>query len=114
MSYRLAPSASTSQLGLYLAYQTRFDPAHKISPLLGGQDLIRLACATFEGCSLGRDREGEWVLNGVDRKSKEELARVADKEKEGNNTDKGKEEDRVARMEEYLVGMPEPLRASTW
>jgi len=112
MSYRLAPSGSTSQLDLYLAYQSRFDPNHKSSPLLGGQDLIRLACATFEGCSLGRDGEGEWILRGMDRKTSEEAAN--EKDKAGNSVIRSKEVERVTRMEEYLLGMPEPLRASTW
>ena len=112
MSYRLAPAGSTSQLGLYLAYQSRFDPNHKSSPLLGGQDLIRLACATFEGCSLGRDGEGEWILRGVDRRTSEEVEN--EKDREVNDSIKSKVVERVTRMEEYLVGMPEPLRASTW
>jgi hypothetical protein len=110
MSYRPAASATVSQLDVYLAYQSRFDPFHKASPLLGGQDLIRLACATFEGCSLARDDEGEWIMRGLGEKMEGTEADSDDHRSDGARSHLRK----VSGMEQYLVGMPEPLRASTW
>ena len=64
MTYRVAPSTSyISQLNLYSAYKSRFDPYASHTPLLGGQELIQLACATFAGCEMARD-DGDYLLSG--------------------------------------------------
>jgi hypothetical protein len=92
VTYRTAPQSSfVSQLTLYNSYRTRFDPYAVQAPLLGGQDLVNLACATFAGCEMARD-EGEYVLRGL----KEQGINVQDE------WDKG------------MDSLVEPLRASTW
>lgn len=110
MSYRPVASATIAQLDIYLAYQSRFDPYHKVSPLLGGQDLIRLACATFGECSLARDDEGDWIMRGLgERPDSREL------DSDGEQSDNpGGQPRKLSNLEEYLAGMPEPMRASTW
>ncbi|WRT65081.1 uncharacterized protein IL334_002023 [Kwoniella shivajii] len=97
VAYRPAPSsASISQLSLYNSYKHRFDPYSITTPLLGGQELIQLACATFPGCEMARD-EGEYVLKGV-------------KEKEMENENQGEQEE----WEKGMEGLVEPLRAGSW
>lgn len=91
VTYRAGPpNAQVSQLSLYSAYKTRFDPYSSNSPLLGGQDLIELVCATFPGCDMSKAGE-EYYLSGL-------------KEKEGGDND----------WEKTLEGVAEPVRASTW
>lgn len=63
--YKAAPpEIAVPQLNLYSAYKTRFDPYSQHTPLLGGQELIQMALATFPGCEMARD-EGEYVLKGM-------------------------------------------------
>ena len=94
MTYRVAPSTSyISQLNLYSAYKSRFDPYASHTPLLGGQELIQLACATFAGCEMARD-DGDYLLRGL-------------KEREGAG-----EEDEV--WDKGVEGLVEPIRAGTW
>lgn len=90
VSYRPQPGASVSQLALYNAYRSRFDPYAATAPLLGGQELIQLACATFPGCEMARD-EGDYVLRGL-------------RDKEG-----GSEE-----WDRSVDALVEPLRSTTW
>lgn len=105
VSYRAAPSSSTiSQLDLYQSYKQRFDPYHKTAPLLGGQELIQLACATFTGCTMARDND-DYVMKGIRERLKE-----GDEPAENQN----KEEDREQSLEDYVGSLAEPLRASAW
>ena len=91
MSYRAGPSTShIPQLSLYNAYKTRFDPYDAVSPLLGGQDLIELVCATFPGCEMSKAGD-EYHLTGL-------------REKEGGDSD----------WERTLEGVAEPVRAASW
>lgn len=90
VSYRPQPGGSVSQLALYNAYRSRFDPYASSAPLLGGQELIQLACATFPGCEMARD-EGDYVLRGL-------------RDKEG-----GSEE-----WDRNVDALVEPLRSTTW
>jgi len=64
MTYRASTSSHVSQFNLYTSYKTRFDPCAAQTNLLGGQELIQLACATFPGCEMARD-EGDYVLRGI-------------------------------------------------
>lgn len=91
VSYRPGPSTShVAQLALYNAYKTRFDPYDAVSPLLGGQDLIELVCATFPGCEMSKAGD-EYHLSGL-------------REKEGGEGD----------WERTLEGVAEPVRAASW
>jgi hypothetical protein len=102
MTYRAAePSSSQSQLALYSAYRTRFDPYNAHTPLISGQELIQLAIATFPGCEMARD-EGEYVLRGVDK-------REMDREQGGADGDETEGRDGRG-----IDGLVEPVRASTW
>lgn len=118
MSYRTASHDSViPQLQIYTAYRSRFDAFHRLSPMLGGQDLISLACATFADCSLARDREGDWILRGLNQReggnqTKESVTKM---ESEGkDNGDRSSDRTGFPDLEDYLVSMPEPIRASTW
>lgn len=86
------PSSSVSQLTLYNAYKTRFDPYAASAPLLGGQELIQLACATFPGCEMARD-EGDYVLRGL-------------RDKEGAAAE--------SEWDRSVDSLVEPLRSTTW
>ncbi|WWC59138.1 uncharacterized protein I303_101686 [Kwoniella dejecticola CBS 10117] len=100
VAYRQAPpSSSISQLSLYNSYKHRFDPYSITTPLLGGQELIQLACATFPGCEMAKD-ESEYVLKGLKEK---------DKEQEGDHAAEDAEE-----WEKGMEGLVEPLRAGSW
>jgi hypothetical protein len=91
VTYRSGPPNShVSQLSLYSAYKTRFDPHSAASPLMGGQDLIELVCATFPGCEMSKAGE-EYSLSGI-------------KERDGSEGE----------WEKSLEGFAEPVRASTW
>jgi len=90
MTYRADPDSQVSQLSLYSGYKSRFDPYSSTSPLLGGQDLIELVCATFPGCDMSKAGE-DYYLSGL-------------KEKEGGEGD----------WEKTLKGVAEPVRAATW
>jgi hypothetical protein len=118
MSYRAASHNSViPQLQIYAAYQARFDAFHRVSPMLGGQDLISLACATFVDCSLARDPEGDWILRGLDQREGGNKAReiITKMEREGKgNGDRSSDRTGFPDLEDYLVSMPEPIRASTW
>ncbi|KAL1408438.1 hypothetical protein Q8F55_005250 [Vanrija albida] len=93
VTYRPGPATSTvSQLNLYNAYKTRFDPYASASPLLGGQELIQLACATFPGCEMARD-DGDYVVRGL-------------RDKDGVLAD--------SEWDRGLDQLVEPLRGSTW
>ncbi|TXT13472.1 hypothetical protein VHUM_00839 [Vanrija humicola] len=93
VTYRPGPATSTvSQLNLYNAYRTRFDPYTSASPLLGGQELIQLACATFPGCEMARD-DGDYVVRGL-------------RDKDGVLPD--------SEWDRGLDSLVEPLRGSTW
>ncbi|KAK8846696.1 hypothetical protein IAR55_005783 [Kwoniella newhampshirensis] len=97
VSYRAAPpNAHVSQLSIYNSYRNRFDPYAIQTPLMGGQDLIQLACATFPGCEMARD-EGEYVLKGLKEKEKE--------------VEGGPE---AEEWERGVEGLVEPLRAGSW
>lgn len=100
MTYRFSEASSTSQLGLYSAYKNRFEPYSSQSPLLGGQDLIQLAIATFPGCEMARN-EGEYVLRGLSKKDGDKLDRVDD-ETESPFEGIG------------LGSLAEPVRAGAW
>lgn len=93
VTYRPGPStAVVSQLALYNAYKVRFDPYATTSPLLAGQELIQLACATYPGCEMARD-DGDYVLRGL------------------------KEKDAPAPENEWdrsVDALVEPLRGATW
>ncbi|ODN96453.1 hypothetical protein L198_04167 [Cryptococcus wingfieldii CBS 7118] len=117
ITYRSAsPTSYVPQLNLYSAYKHRFDPYSITTPLLGGQDLIQLACATFPGCEMARD-EGEYVLKGL-----------AKKVKEGDHRDDGSHDpdgvDKTGHKyaegvdpedwEKGMEGLVEPLRAGSW
>lgn len=96
MTYRAAgPLTHVTQLSMYNTYKSRFDPFSSHTPLLGGQDLIQLACATFPGCEMARD-EGEYVLKGLGER---------EKENEGRETEA---------WERGMEGLVEPLRAGSW
>ncbi|WVR04378.1 hypothetical protein IAU60_001380 [Kwoniella sp. DSM 27419] len=100
VAYRAAPpTAHISQLSLYNSYRHRFDPYISTTPLMGGQELIQLACATFPGCEMARD-EGEYVLRGLKEK---------EKEREGGDGPQDEEE-----WEKGMEGLVEPLRAGSW
>jgi len=86
------PHATVSQLALYNAYKTRFDPYAMSSPLLAGQELIQLACATFPGCEMARD-DGDYVLRGL-----------RDREGAANDSEWDRDVDALV----------EPLRGATW
>jgi hypothetical protein len=89
IAYRAAPLTSqVSQLSLYNAYKTRFDPYRLVSPLLGGQELIELVCTTFPGSAMAKAGD-EYMMSGL-------------KEKEGGEWAKA------------LEGVVEPIRASAW
>lgn len=93
MTYRPGPpTAAVSQLALYNAYKTRFDPYAASAPLLGGQELIQLACSTFPGCEMARD-EGDYVLRGL-------------RDKDGAMVE--------AEWDRGVDAMVEPLRGATW
>ncbi len=85
--------SSVSQLNLYSSYKNRFDPYSTQSPLLGGQDLIQLACATFPGCKMARD-EGDYILKGLKERHE------------------GSGETEV--WEKGVESLAEPIRAGTW
>ncbi|ORY25344.1 hypothetical protein BCR39DRAFT_544383 [Naematelia encephala] len=92
VTYRSAPTTSfVSQLNLYEAYKDRFDPYSTSTPLLGGQELIALACATFPGCEMAKD-ESDYVLRGL-------------REKDGAEREA---------WERGMEGLVEPLRGSSW
>ncbi|OCF41591.1 hypothetical protein I317_04603 [Kwoniella heveanensis CBS 569] len=103
VAYRsAAPNIHVTQLSIYNSYKHRFDPYSITSPLLGGQELIQLACATFPGCEMAKD-EGDYVLKGLKEKEKEpEHDPEHDNEKEVEEWEKGME------------GLVEPLRAGSW
>ncbi|BEI82916.1 hypothetical protein CcaverHIS002_0307840 [Cutaneotrichosporon cavernicola] len=86
------PSVSVSQLTLYNAYKSRFDPYSTSAPLLGGQELIQLACSTFPGCEMARD-DGDYVLRGL-------------RDKDGAVIE--------AEWDRGVDAMVEPLRGTTW
>ncbi|CAK9780679.1 hypothetical protein CC85DRAFT_287968 [Cutaneotrichosporon oleaginosum] len=93
VTYRAGPpTASVSQLAVYNAYKTRFDPYTTSAPLLGGQELIQLACSTFPGCEMARD-EGDYVLRGL-------------RDKDGEVVE--------AEWDRGVDAMVEPLRGTTW
>ncbi|WVQ97760.1 hypothetical protein IAU59_004874 [Kwoniella sp. CBS 9459] len=99
VAYRAAaPNAHVTQLSLYNSYKHRFDPYSITTPLLGGQELIQLACATFPGCEMAKD-EGDYVLKGL-----------KEKEKEAENENERDEEE----WEKGMEGLVEPLRAGSW
>ncbi|EIW68615.1 hypothetical protein TREMEDRAFT_63083 [Tremella mesenterica DSM 1558] len=90
VTYRTAPQTShVSQLNLYNSYRLRFDPYSSQAPLLGGQELIQLACATFPGCELARD-DDKYILKGL----KERMEMSMDHQPEPE--------------------LAEPIRASNW
>lgn len=106
VSYRPAPPTSTvSQLDLYQSYKSRFDPYHKTAPLLGGQELIQLACATFTGCSMARDND-DYVMKGIRDRMKD-----GDEPQEAQQV---REQEREQSLEDYVGSLAEPLRASAW
>ncbi|OXB37656.1 hypothetical protein LQV05_003287 [Cryptococcus neoformans] len=110
ITYRSAPVTSqVPQLALYNSYRHRFDPYSSSTPLLGGQDLIQLACATFPGCEMARD-DGEYVLKGLKEKDKEREDALGDNEAMGR---KGREID-PEEWERGMEGLVEPLRAGSW
>lgn len=137
MSFRAAPESSVSQLSLYNAYRTRFDPYSKASPLMSGQELIQLACATFPGCAMAKD-DDDYVLKGLDKKEAEAEAIDQPSVAQTNPSvrqDLGTESNQAAHMppaaqapsssseqmvdsdemwERGLEGLVEPLRASSW
>ena len=78
---------------MYNSYRQRFDPYSRLSPLLGGQELVQLACATFPGCEMAKD-EGDYVLKGL-------------KEKEDG-------EQGIQAIGSGIDGLVEPLRAGSW
>lgn len=86
------PTSAVSQLNLYNAYKHRFDPYGASAPLLGGQELIQLACVTFPGCEMARD-EGDYVLRGL-------------RDKDGIASD--------AEWDRGVESLVEPLRSTTW
>lgn len=91
VTYRAGPSTShVDQLSMVHAYKQRFDPYRAVSPLLGGQDIIELACATFPGCEMAKVGD-DYQLTGL-------------KEREGGDSD----------WEKTLEGVAEPVRAATW
>ena len=95
VTYRVGPeTSSVSQLNLYNSYRTRFDPYASHAPLLGGQELIQLVCATFPGCEMAKDSE-DYVMKGL-------------KLREGADMSEGEQ------WEKGVDGLVEPLRASTW
>lgn len=95
-------TAVVSQLALYSAYKTRFDPYGATAPLLAGQELIQLACATFPGCEMARD-EGDYVLRGL-----------RDKDKDGKDKDEGEEVGNEVEWDRSVDMFVEPLRGTTW
>lgn len=93
VTYRAAPPSSlVPQLNLYDSYKSRFDPYTAATPLLGGQELIQLVCATFPGCEMAKD-DDDYVLKGL-------------KERDGPS-----ERDP---WERGVEGVVEPLRAGSW
>ncbi|WVF70124.1 hypothetical protein IAT40_004912 [Kwoniella sp. CBS 6097] len=97
VAYRAGPPNShVTQLSVYNSYKHRFDPYSITTPLLGGQELIQLACATFPGCEMAKD-EGDYVLKGLKEKEKE-----PENERDEEEWEKGME------------GLVEPLRAGSW
>ncbi|WVQ76750.1 hypothetical protein IAR50_006424 [Cryptococcus sp. DSM 104548] len=119
ITYRSAsPTSYVPQLSLYNAYKHRFDPYSITTPLLGGQDLIQLACATFPGCEMARD-EGEYVLKGLAKKAKENghqdehgASHVSDGiDKSGHKYAEGVDPED---WEKGMEGLVEPLRAGSW
>ena len=103
MAYRPADaSAMITQISLYDAYRSRFDPYFMNTPLMGGQELIQLVLATFPGCEMARN-EGEYVLRGVDQR---------DWEPETGDTGEG--DAGGDGRKNALDGLAEPVRASTW
>ncbi len=103
MTYKSAsPSSYVSQLTIYNSYKTRFDPFITHTPLLGGQELIQLACATFTGCEMAKD-EGDYVLKGLKEKE-EQMETQYQGGSIGDNQD----------WEKGLDALVEPLRAGSW
>lgn len=84
-----------SQLALYNSYKTRFDPYSTTSPLLGGQELIQLACATFPGCEMAKE-DDDYVLKGMSAKESEAVETTSEMSEIG------------------IDNLVEPLRAGTW
>ncbi|WWC87172.1 uncharacterized protein L201_002058 [Kwoniella dendrophila CBS 6074] len=108
VAYRQAPATSSiTQLSLYNSYKHRFDPYSITTPLLGGQELIQLACATFPGCEMAKD-EQEYVLKGLKEKEKEK----ENDNESGNNTANSQSEQ--GDWEKGMEGLVEPLRAGSW
>ncbi|WVQ68909.1 uncharacterized protein L199_007118 [Kwoniella botswanensis] len=108
VAYRQAPpTASITQLSLYNSYKHRFDPYSITTPLLGGQELIQLACATFPGCEMAKD-ENDYVLKGLKEKEKENNDNQNENGNEGEN--QGEQEE----WEKGMEGLVEPLRAGSW
>ena len=91
VTYRAGPPTShVDQLSMVHAYKQRFDPYRVVSPLLGGQDIIELACATFPGCEMAKVGD-DYQLIGL-------------KERSGSDSD----------WEKTLEGVAEPVRAAAW
>lgn len=96
VTYRSAPSSLyVSQLALYNSYKTRFDPYCTTSPLLGGQELIQLACATFPGCEMAKE-DDDYVLKGMSAKESDAVETTSEMSEIG------------------IDNLVEPLRAGTW
>ncbi|WVW78811.1 hypothetical protein I302_100773 [Kwoniella bestiolae CBS 10118] len=110
VAYRQAPATSSiTQLSLYNSYKHRFDPYSITTPLLGGQELIQLACATFPGCEMAKD-ENEYVLKGLKEKEKE---KENGDQNEGNAVE-GENPGDQEEWEKGMEGLVEPLRAGSW
>jgi hypothetical protein len=99
ITYRSAPPTShVSQLHLYNSYKTRFDPYATHSPLLGGQELVQLACATFSGCEMAKS-DDDYIIRGM--KVKEDLSQ-------------GQASGGSDHLEKRVDDLVEPLRGATW
>ena len=98
INYKTASSSSNvSQLNLYNSYKSRFDPYATHTPLLGGQELVQLACATFPGSEMAKLND-DYILRGM--KVKEEQVTQSVTNEEG--------------LERRVDDLVEPLRASSW
>ncbi|KAK4686005.1 hypothetical protein P7C73_g4127, partial [Tremellales sp. Uapishka_1] len=107
VTYRpAAPTSVVSQLTLYNTYKNRFDPYSSQTPLIGGQELIQLACATFAGCEMAKD-EGDYVVKGLREKD-------GGREKDKGKHDSVLEEADDEGWERGVEALAEPLRAGTW
>lgn len=99
ITYRTAPSTShVSQLHLYNSYKSRFDPYSSHAPLLGGQELVQLACATFPGSEMAK-ADDDYVLRGMKLREDQQATQESTN---GESLDK------------RVNDLVEPLRASTW